>query len=120
MITLECVTKELFLMNWEVLEFRRKLSYAQRLNARLRGKDPMLADMRALVALIRAKGSDFTDLYEENRRNIVDVLSNVSTTSRDYWWQDTGKEDGPTPFMIGLGPSTILAHLIHQLVEGGQ
>jgi hypothetical protein len=107
-VTFESVTKELFLMNWQVLEENRNRSYAQRLNARLRGNDPLLADMLALVSQIRATGSEFTNLYEENRQNVAAVLTKVAITCRDYsGWTVTTENEYP-PFLIGLGPSTLV------------
>lgn len=81
-VTIESVTKQLFMMNWHVLQ--RPQSYSQRLSARLRGKDQWLVDIRRLVSLIRAKGSEFENLYEENRKNVVIILTKVANTCREY------------------------------------
>ena len=56
--------------------------------------------------MIKAKGPEFTHVYEENRRHIVDVLGAVAETSREYWWQDT--EGEATPWMVGFCPTTLV------------
>jgi hypothetical protein len=99
-VTLEQVTKELFLMNWAVLD--QKPSYAQRLNARLRGResDLLLKDQRRLQSMIRAKGCEFTNLYEENLSTITRVLTCVAKVSRGI------TEPGELTWMPGFAPTT--------------